>query len=58
MEEEYLKELFKKFIKDSVEIVVTKKEYKSECSYSSSTYVKLLVDGEEVSSAEIQDLAN
>ena len=58
MEENELKELFKKFIKDSVEIVVTKKEYKSECSYSSSIYVKLLVDGEEVSSAEIQDLAN
>lgn len=58
MEENELKELFKKFIKDSVEIVVTKKEYINECSYSSSTYVKLLVDGEEVSSAEIQDLAN
>jgi hypothetical protein len=51
-----IEKIIHQYIKDNLEIKIKTEEYKSECSYSSQTFVELVLKGEVISSRELEGL--
>ncbi len=56
MDTKDIEKIIQQYIKDNLEINIKTKEYKSECSYSSQTFVELVLNGEVISSQELEGL--
>jgi len=56
MEKSEIEQIVKKYIQNNLKIAIREESSRSECSYHEEVYVDLILDGEIISSQEIQKL--
>ncbi len=56
MDQNEFEQIIQNYIKNNLRIEISTKEYKSECSYNSQTYIELVLNDEVISSCEIEGL--